>query len=378
MSRIVEGETLTVEEKFTYSDGEPALPHDGRTPPEVFLIDREDNNAIIKKTYAAPSQEQKVGYWQVDVSVPYMDLEDEKELTLLWLFQTEEGEHKLISQVIVEPANFSRVTDIVTLYEEGSASEFDVVLPKPVNISTVSLMEDNKTILSMKKDDVSGFRTSRTRTYFQFTAVVEPKQLKPRTLVVKTDRGQMFTLTVWIITPQLLTTTSMIEAHINKARLQNVIPELEYTQADLVLYAYRGLNLFNQRPPNLTAFTGTNMQGFLMDCHVTCSCYYALAAQLQAEGALAFDFGGQSVSFNVDRSPAIEAALGRIETQINDQVGQAKRLLNKKGIFQGDGSVGGKAIDGSSNFGRLSLSNNALAHKRTHWGGSSYFIRNSR
>lgn len=378
MTRIVEGQTLTVEEKFLYSDGEPALPRDGRTPPEVYLVDRSDNNAIIKKTYAAPSQEQKVGFWQVDVSIPYMDLEDEKALTLLWLFETEEGEHKLDKEVIVEPANYSRVTDVVAVYEEGEATEFDVVLPKPINVESVSLIEDNKTILKLSKDNLTGFRASRSRTYFKFTAVVEPKQLKPRTLLVRSDLGQTYTLIVWVITYQILSTTSLIESHINKARLQNVIPELEYTQADLVTYAYRGLNLFNQRPPNLTAFTGTNMQGFLQDCHVTCSCYYALAAQLQAEGAMAFDFGGQSVSFNVDRSPSIEAALGRLETQINDQVGQAKRLLNKKGIFQGDGSIGGKPIDGSSNFGRLSLSNNALAHKRSHWGGSSYFIRNSR
>lgn len=378
MTRIVEGETLTLEEKFTYSDGDPALPRDGNSPPEVFLIDRDDNNAIIKKTYAAPSQEQKVGFWQVDVSVPYMDLEDDKSLTLLWLFDTEEGEHKLVQEVIVEPANYSRVTDVVALFESGTASTFSVVLPKPINIKKISLVENNKTVLSLTKEQLTDFRASRSRTYFSFTAVVEPKQLMPRNLVVYSDTGQMFTLTVWIITHQMLTTLSMIEAHINKARLQNVIPELEYTQADLVLYAYRGLNLFNQRPPNLTAFTGTNMQGFLLDCHVTCSCYYALAAQLQAEGALAFDFGGQSVSFNVDRSPAIEAALGRIETQINDQVGQAKRLLNKKGIFQGDGSIGGGFIDGSSNFGRLSLSNNALSNKRSAYGGSSYYIRNSR
>ncbi len=378
MTRVVEGATLTVEEKFSYSDGEPALPRDGTTPPEVFLVDRNDNDAIIKKSFAAPSQEQKIGYWQVDISVPYMDLEDEKELILLWLFETEEGEHKLVQQVIVEPANYSRVTDVVALYESGTASTFSVVLPKPINVARLSLVEDNKTILKLDKEALLDFRASRTRTYFSFTAVVEPKQLKPRTLIVYSDTGQMFTLTVWIITHQILTTTSMIEAHINKARLQNVIPELEYTQADLVLYAYRGLNLFNQRPPNLTAFTGINMQGFMLDCHVTCGCYYALAAQLQAEGALAFDFGGQSVSFNVDRSPAIEAALGRIETQINDQVGQAKRLLNKKGIFQGDGSVGGGFIDGSSNFGRLSLSNNALSNKRASVGGASYFIRNSR
>lgn len=368
--RYIEGTTASVEASFFTSDGDPAFPRDDGNPPEVFIVDPSDNNSIIQKAYAYAADEGKVGFWNAEVTIPQMDIEDDKRLLLVWIFDAEDREYHNKSEIIIEPSIQHRVTDIVCDYERDSELHPYIVLPAviPLENLEIALFDGYKTILKLNgqtdADSILEYRTTSNKTYFQLKVLVTLNSLRPLSFRYRDTRtGRSDTLGFWAVTPQILTTTRMIEDFINKARLQNVIPELEYTQADLIQYAFRGLNLFNQRPPALTSFTGMNMQGILLESHVICSCYYALAAQLQAEGALAFDFGGQAVSFNVDRSPAIEAALGRIEGQIENQVAQTKRLLGKKGIFGGDGSIGGGHIDGSQNFGRLKLSNNPLAMK---------------
>jgi hypothetical protein len=75
--------------------------------------------------------------------------------------------------------------------------------------------------------------------------------------------------------------------------------------------------------------------------------------QYMAEGSLAFDFSGQSVSLNIDRTTYIESMLGRLDTMVENQVKPVKRLLAKNGITSGDGSIGSKAMN--SNFGLTRL-----------------------
>ena len=112
------------------------------------------------------------------------------------------------------------------------------------------------------------------------------------------------------------------------------------------------------------------MQGPLLNSWLICSCYYALGAQLQAEGALAFDFGGQTVSLNVDRTPAIESALGRIENEVENTVKPFKKLLGRTGILSGDGSAGGQFMDTSRALGVLGLSNTPLTRFPNYHRGS--------
>lgn len=122
------------------------------------------------------------------------------------------------------------------------------------------------------------------------------------------------------------------------------------------MYLNRGLSLFNA-VEQITAFTGVNMTGYMQEAWLICSAYYALAAQLQAEGALAFDFSGQTVSLNIDRTPSIESALGRVENQIENVVKPLKKRLYQAGITGGDGSNGTSPLNSSRSRGVLGLTN---------------------
>lgn len=385
LHKCVEGTTLPIIEVILDEDDQPVIPAHNSAGPRVRLYDT-DKSVIAEVTATVDPQEP--GAWRADIPIPKMGLGDTVDLRCVWLLKSDDGESYKATHVLqVSPQSEERTGDIVVLVPRDMF--ITVVLPfafkpgkpkqeadKAKGIPAVPGTLGDMLSFSLYRNNVPVFenleynhQAVQIEKYSNKTLVRLPNaaglaKLEPLIMIVEHTKADAFTSTqytfkTWVITPQVLTAASSLEAYINKARVSNVIPELDYTQADLIEYLSRGLNLFNSFPPQITAFTGTNMQGPIFDGWLQCSAYYALAAQLQAEGALAFDFSGQSVSLNVDRTPSIEAALGRVESALNDHVKPAKKLLARYGVISGDGSQGGKFMDGSSQIGALSLINAA-------------------
>lgn len=353
---VVEGNTLSVRTTFKSDSGDPLYPAADTSGPLVTLVAAD--NRIISRSIAIP-YDAEPGAWNASISVPAMGIAEAIELTVVWTYFDDTDTRNVTRQnIVVLPKHQHRTTDVVFLPEEGNNS---ASLSLPIRIPdgdtiTVTAYKNNLPLFVDAAPVLTRY-LDRTNVDFRVSNTGNTKLLEPLSISV-VQTGQMnrrYTYKLWIVSPQILVAASMVEDHINKARIANIIPELEYTQADLVLYMYRGLTLFNQVRPRITSFNGWNMKGVLLDAWVICSCYYALAAQLQAEGALAFDFSGQSVNLNVDRSPSVESALGRIEQQIENQVRQVKALLSKAGFTSGDGSIGDKHIDGAGSLGTLTV-----------------------
>lgn len=401
MLRVVEGTNLVATEVFLDEFDQPVGPKENSAGPLVRLLDGRD---LISEVYATPYTSEP-GAWRVDLPVPAMGLQDDVTFILEWTYVDEEEErHRSKQQVMVSPAAQERTEDVIIV--AGRDVHMVVVLPFHVDMGeedipadpanripakqgrdgdllNFSVFHNNKQLMaSLPHTDVSvKVQAQRSRTVVRLPNVAGDAKLHPMLLMVEHVRAGMFspvnyTFKVWNITPQVLVASSSLEQYLNKARLSNVIPELEYTQSDLLEYLSRGLNLLNSFPPVLTAFTGTNMQGQIMDAWLQCSSYYALSAQLQAEGAMAFDYSGAETQLNVDRTPSIEAALGRVESALTEYVKPMKTLLGRAGVVSGDGSQGGRFIDGSSQIGALSLTNSPTT--RLPWSGrGSAFSRGS-
>lgn len=393
MITCVEGTTVTLTEVFLDEYDQPAYPEEGSPGPVVRLLDPQKD--VIAEVIATVHSSEP-GAWRADIPVPKMDLRETTVFRAVWRFTDSEGErHRSTQQLHVQPASDERTGDIVVI--AGRDVHMTVVLPfaydpgtppmpgdpaKGVpgtpgvsgDILSFSVFRNNVPLMSNLPATDSSIKVDRytDKTVVRMQNVTGDAKLEPCLLLVEHVRKDAFTPTqysfkVWTITPQILVAANSLEQYINKARLANVIPELDYTQSDLLEYLARGLNLFNSFPPTLTSFNGTNMQGMILDSWLQCSAYYALSAQLQAEGAMAFDFSGQEVSLNVDRTPAIEAALGRVESALNDHVKPMKKLLARAGVVSGDGSQGGRFIDGSSRIGALSVTNSPTT--RLPWSG---------
>lgn len=384
--RTTEGNVLVVEETFLNDFDEPLFPREDDVAPIVSLIDPEDKS-VLAQVVATPGE--IPGQWTADVAVPNMGLTDDKRFTLTWRYESEEGLVQSRQELTVEPLTENRVTDIVCLF--GDEETFEITLPFHFDTRgdklSFQLTLNNQIIASDINSFDAGVKMIVNRSnncVFKVPVWVATRRLEAISLIAKhtshtRKTAKMFTYKLWVVTPQILIAASLVEDHINKARAFNVIPELEYTQADLIGYLFRGLALFNMVGPRVTGFNGTNMQGTILDGWVTCSCYYALAAQLQAEGQMAFDFTGQVVNLNMDRTPAIEAALGRIETQIQGPVTNLKNKLSKAGINDGDGSQGANAIDGARSLGKLGITNSpttkwATVGNRSIWVNARYRV----
>lgn len=392
MIRVIEGTNLVSTETFLDEYEQPLGPKSNSAGPLVRLLDKRD---LIAETYATPYASEP-GAWRVDLPVPEMGLKDDITLSLEWTYVDSEGErHRSKQQIVVSPSAQERTEDVIVL--AGRDVHMTVVLPFHVDMGTPEIPADvanripakkgrdgdllsfsvfqnnNQLMASLPHTDVSvKVNAQQTRTVCRIPNVAGNPKLAPMLLMVEHVRAGMFspvnyTYKIWNITPQILIACSSLEQYLNKARLSNVIPELEYTQSDLLEYLSRGLNLFNSFPPVLTAFTGTNMQGQIYDAWLQCSAYYALVAQLQAEGAMAFDYSGAETQLNVDRTPSIEAALGRVESALNEYVKPMKTLLGRAGVTSGDGSAGGQFIDGSSQIGAVMLTNSPTT--RLPWSG---------
>jgi hypothetical protein len=307
-----------------------------------------------------------------------MNLVDKLELNVLWRFLASDGsKHTARDSLIVEPAVDVRPSDIVILFDDV---KFNVTLPiyfGPTDTCTYQIYANNQPILATE-GNVSNPHTTKSATIdsvvFGLPVIGLPPSLTAYTLILRaTSSGsapKTYTFRLWVATPQILAAMHSLDDFINKSHIENVIPELRYSDADMMNYLERGLDMFNTIAYP-TAFTGTNMLGPLFDGWVLCATYYALCSQILAEGSLAFDFSGQGVSLNVDRTPQLDNMLGRIESAINDRVVPLKKQLAKQGITAGDGSAGRGNLTNPYAKATLGLSNSPVTRIR---GISNIFI----
>lgn len=360
---VVEGQVLTSSVEFLDDDDDSVLrPQAGY--PVVKL--QNQNKATIAQAVASPVLNSP-GTWSVSFSVPVMGIEGQVEFRLLWKFKSESGDlYKHSETVVIEPKAEVRDTDVVISTDD---TEFTFRLPvalQPTATASYQIYDKNVSLIAgderLLRAENTAVDIQRKRTSAVITCPapkLEPALLSRMLSVsVKNSGGtkKEYIYKLWCVTPQIKLGANSLESFLNKARVDNIIPELDYTMGDLVHYLERGLYLFNMMGQP-TDFTGTNMQGPLFDAWLTCSSYYALSAQILAEGSLAFNFSGQGVSLEVDRTPQLESALGRIETAMNDRIVALKKILQRNGITGGDGSQGLGLHSASTTLGVLSLTN---------------------
>lgn len=372
-----DGSVLSVGQEFLDDDEFPVVPKAGY--PKVRLLD--SDKTLLSSVVASPSS--TPGNWNANVSIPGMDLLEAVELTLEWRMWGSDGsKYKVTDSVKVEPKIDVRDDDVVAVF-----GDLRFAFSVPIRISdltkaTYQIYQDNTPLLSspVALSDTSiiaqaGLEKTKITAPMSTVKVASLTSYLLRvTLDLGSDVPRSFTYKLWALTPSIIKAMTQLEDFLNKSRIENVIPQLRYNEGDLVEYLERGLYLFNtvSKP---TSFTGLNMQGVIGDAWITCSCYYALSAQLLAEGSLSFDFSGQGISLNVDRTPALESALGRIESAIESRVVPLKNQLAVQGITGGDGSIGKTSLNNSAKFGVLGIINaptTSLPSRSNQWAGRRY------
>jgi hypothetical protein len=367
--RATEGTVLSIKQELLDDLEQPVRCKPGY--PKVALLD--SDKQVISSIIATPSP--TPGIWMANLSIPNLGIAGNSELTIRWraIDLATNEKHTIKDSLIVEPQIDARDSDIVALFGDTKVA---FVLPTTIDtadVATYQVYANNVALLTNPMDftdaSVNVDRSIIDTTRVTIPMVVPAASLYSNLLKVDILRAtvstpMVFLYKLWALTPQLMLMMSHLESFLNKSRIENTIPELRYTTGDLVTYLERGLDIFNmiEKP---TTFTGLNMQGALFDAHLICAEYYAISAQLLAEGSLAFDFSGQGISLNVDRTPQLEAALGRIESLMNDKIPPLKKELIKNGITGGDGSAGATGYNNPYAKGTLGVINAATTRINT-------------
>ena len=368
--------------------------------PRVSLVDELGRTLL---TLVAAMSGEDHGVYTVNVPVPDIPLAERTFYTLLWTGLTKAGSSLNVSEpVLIEP-NASLDYDDVIVFGDEANVEFNIpVIPDDKSVR-IDLYKANELILSVVPEGETaslplfkppvGSKNARTplgsgqsvsqdyyaamvarssgaptgayvpagrdatppqvvtRSYDMSTIVTLklpvfetlPPMLDAYTAVVGYrvgGRRQKMSIQCWSITPTMLQQTTEIERMLNKVRLEGAIESLRWKQSDLMLYLARGLNRFNTYGTVYTNFNGLQMMGTLQYWHTVCAMYEALQAQLKGEGDMNFNFSGQQVTLDVDRTQALEGMLSRIEGQIGNELGNVKKLLAVYGVTGGDGSQG--------------------------------------
>lgn len=357
--QAVDGTVVAVSHEFMDDNGTPLLPAAGY--PKVRLENKEKE--LLSSVTAAASQNE--GVWNGNLAIPNMGLKEKTEFRVVWRFLARDGsKHRSTEAILIEPAIDRREGDVVAMVDDEDCVAVLPVTYEPAQGWTgdYQIYRRNEKVLVNAIDlDFALLKNGLDQSSFtiMLDEIPEPAldaYLLRMRVTPPGGRQRTYNHKLWVITSQIALGMSHLEDFLNKSRIENVIPELQWTDADLLTYLERGLYMFN-RVGYPTGFNGTNMQGQLFDAWLICSCYYALGAQLLAEGSLAFDFSGQGVSLNVDRTPQLDSALGRVESQIDQHVVPLKKQLNSNGLTQGDGSVGSTNLNNPLAKGRLSIIN---------------------
>lgn len=320
------------------------LPNMAATYPKVSL---HEGQYILG---TATGTEAPAGVYTTAITVPdALDMEgrDFKLLELRWVLLDTSGQKWQYSQQVqvIAPVDRDELQQDVII--DGSTTEVSVLLNMSLGVgdtANAKLFRGNLQV----GDELTGTFTDlgeSTRVTFDTSSLPAADFVTSLSAynfnVYGSKGGRPYSqyLRLYNVTPSVLGASRMVEQLLHKSRIEQTIASLKYTPADLLLYLQRGLDMFNAYPPALTDFTGLNMQGAIQHGWVLCTMIFAAGAQILAEGELSFDFQGQAVQLNVDRTPQLESAIGRWEAALETQIRPLKQLLAKNGITGGDGDV---------------------------------------
>lgn len=369
-TQIVEGNTFSCSESFLDDLGLPLSPLSGY--PQVSVFEGTD---LVTQSLAYTKSQQSTGEWFADLTIPQgIDFNGsaEKVLTLTWVFKTPSGESEKTSlHITVLPRNAEASDDYKELVVLGPVDTLRVTVPYILNLLGGDIVEfilydENTPIWSSIASASTINGPNSTLELSVSGCTLFTPRLRPYNLILtckfNTATRQIFSQ-VYQINPSILSAMQALELSINKANQVETIKGLQFREVDLLQGLTRGLDYFNDVPPSLTSFTGVCMTGSIREGWLICSSIRALRAQLQSEGMFQFDFSGQAISVNVDRTQAIDSACSHYESLIDSVVRPLKMLLSKKGIIAGDGSVGDR-LAAMSSMGVTRLSNTVITRSK--------------
>lgn len=185
------------------------------------------------------------------------------------------------------------------------------------------------------------------------------------------DTGQ-----VYIVNASIMRAVKSIESMVMKAKTTMLGFQDElFTVTGIVGMLSRGRDAFNGASGLITQFTMVNADSFIREYWIKYTEVACLEAQYLLEGEKAFNFAGQAISLDIDRTQYYQSLAQTIRTALDTDVKNLKANLIKKGLSGGDGSLVGLGRYGASGPVGVSLSPVSTVGRGGFYGGGYGFNR---
>lgn len=160
---------------------------------------------------------------------------------------------------------------------------------------------------------------------------------------------------LFVVTPSIMTAIEDMKAMVSRAQTTLFqLPDMIFSPEVILSHLRTGRDDFNAAAGVLTNFTMTYATGAIRSFWLAYAYVSILRSQYIAEGEKAFDFQGQAISLNVDRTQYYQGLANEILQQAQNDVKPFKTNLVKKGVSGGDGDM--NKVPAAGSVGVLGLS----------------------
>lgn len=171
------------------------------------------------------------------------------------------------------------------------------------------------------------------------------------------ETGRLF-----LANPSILSAVEDVQSCIMKARTTiDGFADTLFDPATVLTWLRRGRDMFNAAGGMPTEFNMTDATSSVREFWLRYSEVGALRAQYLAEGEKAFQFQGQAISLDVDRTQYYETLATNILQEIDQQVQTLKKNMQIKGINGGTGNMSGISQGAIGALGCVGINVNAIS-----------------
>lgn len=175
-----------------------------------------------------------------------------------------------------------------------------------------------------------------------FQASLNPYSVLWRYKDTNATTPQRETGRVFLVNASMMNAIEDVQAMVMKARTTiDQQPDTIFDPVTILTWLRRGKDMFNMAGGIITDFNMTNASGVVREAWIRYSEVAALQAQYLAEGEKAFNFSGQNISLDVDRTQYFQTLANDLQNQLDNMIATLKKNLKIAGVTSGDGDVEG-------------------------------------
>lgn len=336
------------------------VPHVFATPVKWNLIDAEDSIIL-----SGVAENLGAGSWGVAFTIPSSyQIEGDSTTLILEVYGSDNKKVARSREVEITLMNFadSFESDILVYYPNKPIQGYLLTDKMPANVSfsvengagevVDSGVLDKITSLPVgspltvpnrfEEEEVTISYKTKVELSTALTMSVEPYLVKYDVEYGDSTTESALHQLLWT-NNRIINTVMQMNSYLNKARLSEIDPTLQWMTEELVGSAYKGLEYINGYTPEMTFWNFNDLPQSLNTYWFYASLFHALNVRYLAEGLTAFQFSGLNTTLDTNRNEAISYKIEEIKDLLSRLEVAKKSAIRTSGVGTPDPTSGAVA-----------------------------------